>query len=271
MCAAPVAKIPPSRRAPLSRALPRPTLSGWLADNGLSGWTLGATIGAATLALPIVAILALALRPSDSIWDHLVATVLPGAVGNTLMLMLGAGGLSLIVGTSAAWLVTMYKLQTFAKHYQTGEPVPTELVMKMRRADEFAKGLGVRRQMVYADLSLSIYNQDPAKVDIEQITRDLVKRYQPFAFVEGTHFPCSFGHLDGYSAVYYTYMWSLVIAKDMFSAFDQDNLLDPVIAAKYRAAVLAPGGSKPAAKLVEDFLGRPFGFEAYQRWLDRVN
>lgn len=109
MCAAPVAKIPPSRRAPLSRALPRPTLSGWLADNGLSGWTLGATIGAATLALPIVAILALALRPSDSIWDHLVATVLPGAVGNTLMLMLGAGGLSLIVGTSAAWLVTMYK------------------------------------------------------------------------------------------------------------------------------------------------------------------
>ena len=169
------------------------------------------------------------------------------------------------------WMRDPKTLQTFAKHYQTGEPVPTELVMKMRRADEFAKGLGVRRQMVYADLSLSIYNQDPAKVDIEQITRDLVKRYQPFAFVEGTHFPCAFGHLDGYSAVYYTYMWSLVIAKDMFSAFNPDNLLDPVIAARYRAAVLAPGGSKPAAKLVEDFLGRPFGFEAYQRWLDRVN
>ena len=169
------------------------------------------------------------------------------------------------------WMRDPKTLQTFAKHYETNEPIPTELVMKMRRADEFAKGLGVRRQMVYADLSLSIYDKAPADVDIEAITRDLVKRYQPFAFVEGTHFPCSFGHLDGYSAVYYTYMWSLVIAKDMFSAFDPNNLLDPVTAQRYRAAVLAPGGSKPAAKLIQDFLGRPFGFEAYQRWLDRVN
>ena len=149
--------------------------------------------------------------------------------------------------------------------------MPAELIEKMRRADEFAKGLTVRRQMVYADLSLSIYDKDPAQVDIDALAQDLVKRYQPFAYVEGTHFPCAFGHLDGYSAVYYTYMWSLVIAKDLFSAFPADNLLDPVVAQRYRATVLAPGGSKPAAKLVEDFLGRPFGFEAYQRWLDKVN
>src|SRR2546422_8122968 len=124
-------------------------------------------------------------------------------------------------------------LRTFAKHYQTGAPVPAELVQKMRRAEEFAKGLQVRRQMVYADLSLSIYDTDPARVDIDTMAKDLVKRYQPFAYVEGTHFPCSFGHLDGYSAVYYTYMWSLVIAKDMFSAFDQDHLLDPAVPRRY--------------------------------------
>ena len=169
------------------------------------------------------------------------------------------------------WMRDPKTLQTFAKHYQTGVPVPAELIEKMRRADEFAKGLQVRRQMVYADLSLSIYDKDPAQVDIDALAQDLVKRYQPFAYVEGTHFPCAFGHLDGYSAVYYTYMWSLVIAKDLFSAFPADNLLDPVVAQRYRATVLAPGGSKPAAKLVEDFLGRPFGFEAYQRWLDKVN
>ena len=98
-----------------------------------------------------------------------------------------------------------------------------------------------------------------------------IRKYQPFAYVDGTHFPCAFGHLDGYSAVYYTYMWSLVIAKDMFSAFNQDNLLDQTIATRYRNAVLAPGGSAPAAKLVQNFLGRPFGFESYQRWLDAVN
>jgi thimet oligopeptidase len=65
-------------------------------------------------------------------------------------------------------------------------------------------------------------------------------------------------------------MWSLVIAKDMFSQFDANNLLDPAVAKKYRDAVLAPGGSKPAAKLVEDFLGRPFSFDAYQRWLNET-
>jgi thimet oligopeptidase len=86
--------------------------------------------------------------------------------------------------------------------------------------------------------------------------------------VEGTHFQASFGHLNNYGAAYYTYMWSLVIAKDMFSQFNKDNLLDPVIAKRYRDTVLAPGGSKPAGTLVRNFLGRDFAFDAYQRWLN---
>jgi len=169
------------------------------------------------------------------------------------------------------WMRDPATVQSFAKHYQTNEPVPTDLMMKMRRSQDFSKGLQVRRQMVYADLSLSIYDRDPSKVDVDAMSKDLVARYQPYKFVDGTHFACSFGHLDGYSAVYYTYMWSLVIAKDMFSAFNQDNLLDPTVAQRYRAAVLAPGGSAPAAKLVENFLGRPYGFDAYAHWLNQAN
>jgi thimet oligopeptidase len=140
----------------------------------------------------------------------------------------------------------------------------------MIRANEFAKGLQVRRQMVYADLSLSIYDRDPAQVDVNRMMKELVTRYQPFPYVDETHFACAFGHLDGYSAVYYTYMWSLVIAKDMFSAFDQDDLLNPAVSMRYRDMVLAAGGSAPAATLVERFLGRPFGFDSYQAWLNRV-
>ena len=169
------------------------------------------------------------------------------------------------------WMKDPKTLQTFAKHYQSGEPVPTELVNRMRRAQDFAKGLQVRRQMVYADMSLSIYDQDPAKVDIDALMKGLVSRYQPFPYVDGTHFACAFGHLDGYSAVYYTYMWSLVIAKDMFSAFNKDDLLDPAIAKRYRDAVIGAGGSAPAATLVEHFLGRPFNFNAYQTWLNQAN
>ena len=160
-------------------------------------------------------------------------------------------------------------LATFAKHHQTGEPIPAALVRQMIRASEFGKGIQVRRQMVYAKTSLSVYDRDPKQVDTDRLIRELTERYQPFPFVSGTHFQTAFGHLDGYSAVYYSYMWSLVIAKDLFSQFDRANLLDAKIATRYRDAVLAPGGSMPAARLVERFLGRPFSFEAYRQWLNQ--
>lgn len=166
------------------------------------------------------------------------------------------------------WTWDAPTLQSFARHYKTNEPIPTALVQQMRRASEFGEGLRVRRQMVYARLSLSIYDRAPGQVNTDALIKQITEQYQPFPFVEDTHFQTAFGHLDGYSAVYYTYMWSLVIAKDMFSQFDKANLLAPGVAKRYRDAVLAPGGSKPAAKLVEDFLGRPFNFTSWQKWLN---
>ena len=166
------------------------------------------------------------------------------------------------------WMKSPEVLAVFAKDPKTGKVIPADLVKRMNRANDFGKGLLVRRQMVYAGTSLACYDRDPAGVSTDQIMSDLVKKYQPFPFVDGTHFQCAFGHLDGYSAVYYTYMWSLVIAKDMFSKFDKDHLLAPGAAKAYRDAVLAPGGSKPAAQLVHDFLGRDFNEQAWKTWLD---
>ncbi|MBI1798510.1 MAG: Zn-dependent oligopeptidase [Candidatus Eisenbacteria bacterium] len=166
------------------------------------------------------------------------------------------------------WTENPEVLATFAKHYQSGQPIPAELVNQMNRAKDYGQGLGVRRQMVYAKLSLSIYDRDPRQVDTDAIVQDLVKKYQPFPYVPGTHFQCAFGHLEGYSAVYYTYMWSLVIAKDMFAQFDKTHLLAPGVATRYRQMVLAPGGTKPAAKLVANFLGRPFNNAAWTEWLN---
>ena len=166
------------------------------------------------------------------------------------------------------WTWDPATLATFAKHYETNEPIPTALVKQMRRASEFGKALGVRQQMMYARLSLSIYDRDPKQVDTTALVKELTNKITPYPYVEGTHFQTSFGHLDGYSAVYYTYMWSLVIAKDFFSQFDRANLLAPGVARKYRDAILAPGGTKPAAALVRDFLGRPFDFKAWEQWLN---
>jgi thimet oligopeptidase len=166
------------------------------------------------------------------------------------------------------WVWDPEVLGRFGRHVETGEPIPPELVRRMKAADEYGKGLMVRQQMFYAAASLELHRRDPAALDTTALVAELQERYTPFRHVPGTYFHESFGHLDGYSAIYYTYMWSLVIAKDLFGPFREAGLLDPAPARRYRRAILEPGGSKPAADLVKDFLGRPQTFDAYEAWLD---
>ncbi len=169
------------------------------------------------------------------------------------------------------WAWDAPTLQRFAKHYETGEPIPTELVDRMRAARDFGEGLSVRQQMFYAKVSLSMYDRDPKNLDTTALVKEIQNKYSMYRYVDGTTMETGFGHLGGYSAVYYTYMWSLVIAKDLFSKFDQNNMLDSKMATAYRKAVLDPGGTKKAAQLVRDFLGRDFSFDAYEKWLNSTN
>ena len=157
-------------------------------------------------------------------------------------------------------------LASFATN-EAGEPIPAELVAKMREAAEFGKGYLTQTQTFYAAVSYCFHHERP--VDLTARMRELMAQYAPFPYIEDTHFWASFGHLGGYSSAYYTYQWSLVIAKDLFSAFDPADLFDTGVAGRYRDRILAPGGSKDAADLVEDFLGRPFSFDAYAAWLAR--
>ena len=148
-----------------------------------------------------------------------------------------------------------------------GEPIPAELVAKMRAAHEFGKGCYARTQMFYAATSYYLHRDVPE--DLTAALRELQRRYDLFGYVPDTHFHAAFGHLEGYGSGYYTYMWSLVSAKDLFSAFDPADLFDPEVAHRYRDRVLAAGGSRDAADLVADFLGRPYSFEAFEAWLHR--
>jgi len=165
------------------------------------------------------------------------------------------------------WAWSPEVLQRFARNSE-GEAVPLALIDKMRRARDFGKGLWVAHQMFYASVSLHYYSEDPDKLDTTEAMKSLQEKYSPFAYVDDTFFQLSFGHLDGYSAIYYTYMWSLVIAKDLFSVFGADGMMNAEIASRYRQFVLAPGGSKDAADMVEDFLGRPYSFDSFEQWLN---
>ena len=158
-------------------------------------------------------------------------------------------------------------LSSFATN-AAGEPIPTDLVESMRRSDDFGKGYTARVQMFYAAMSYYFHVERPADLTARMI--ELQERYSAWPYLDGTHMFASFGHLGGYSSGYYTYMWSLVIAKDLFSAFDPADLFDEAgtgVAGRYRDCVLAPGGTKDAADLVADFLGRPYTFDAYAAWL----
>ncbi len=156
-------------------------------------------------------------------------------------------------------------LQTFAVD-DDGVPVPADLVARMRAAAEFGQGFLTRTQMAYAAISYWFHAERPS--DLTTRLHELFERYSLLAVVPDTHFHTGFGHLEGYSSAYYTYMWSLVIAKDMFSAFDPDDLFAPEVAHRYRDVVLASGGSRDAADLVEEFLGRPYDHRAFTAWLE---
>ena len=145
-----------------------------------------------------------------------------------------------------------------------GEPIPAELVEKMAVADGFGRALEVRRQLGHANVSYHLHVDLPD--DLQAATEHWYTVTSPVAPLRGLHPYAGFGHLTGYGACYYTYQWSLVIARDLLSAFDGD-LLDAAVATRYRREILEPGGSRDAADLVEGFLGRAYGFDAYREWL----
>lgn len=165
------------------------------------------------------------------------------------------------------WAWNHTTLSRFAKHHRTGDVISSALVDKMVKAEKFGIGTQVTQQMFYASLSLGYHTADPKTLDPLAYLKQKQAQYTPFAFVEGTSFHTSFGHLMSYSAIYYTYMWSLVIAKDLLTPFETGGLMNRELTHRYRDRVLAKGGTADAADLVKDFLGRDYSFAAFERYL----
>ena len=164
------------------------------------------------------------------------------------------------------WIFDYDVLRRFAKHVETGAVIPEALVARLRDARDFGRATGVQRQLMLAAISLRLHDREAEGLDSTALVFETAREFSPIVMPEGTAFQASFGHLEGYTALYYTYLWSLVIAKDLRSAFTE-GLMDPAQAKRYRDLVLAPGGTKPAAELLLDFLRRPYGFEAFRGWL----
>jgi thimet oligopeptidase len=158
-------------------------------------------------------------------------------------------------------------LATFARHYETDEPIPAELVETMNRAGAFGRADWVRTQLFYTRFSLDVHHCDPATLDLDALVKEEYQRFLPYTWIDGNRLYSSFTHLVGYSSNYYTYLFDKVIAIDFFNQFERDALLEGPAAMRYRAAVLDRGGSQPGTELVKNFLGREQSPEAFEEWI----
>jgi len=146
------------------------------------------------------------------------------------------------------------------------KPVPDAMVDQAVAAKHYGKGGLFGRQHLYASYDLALHQQAkpeplPLWAKMEGAT--------PLGYVPGTMFPAGFAHIAGsYGAGYYGYLWSLVVAMDLRTAFAADKL-SPEVGQRYRERVLSQGAQKPAAELVKDFLGRDSNSQAFFDYLKK--
>ncbi|KQN09580.1 peptidase M3 [Sphingobium sp. Leaf26] len=160
------------------------------------------------------------------------------------------------------WTWDYDTLKGFASNAQ-GQPIPEDLVKKMNAGRQFGEAVRWKGQLAYSAVSLNFYNRAP-DFDLATMYDTQISRYSMFPVVPNTHSYASFGHLDGYSAIYYTYVWSKAIALDLFTRFKKDGIRDKATAMQYRKQVLEPGGSVDANALIQNFLGRPLSLDAFK-------
>ena len=155
-------------------------------------------------------------------------------------------------------------LSSFSRHYERGDPLPTSLVNRMMEAKHTSSAIAALRQVYFSRLDLAYHSETGRSTD--EIAREL-HPITGFPFPEDTHFQAGFGHLFGYDAGYYGYLWSRVFGDDMFTRFEEPEASVSSVGAEYRRQILEPGGTADADQLIQRFLGREPNADAFLREL----
>ncbi len=166
------------------------------------------------------------------------------------------------------WARDPATIARFARDPDSKERIPGEALARLKASEALGRSAMWLRQTALAAISLELYEHEPPPGGVGELLRTTFNQYAPDPMPRDYHFEAAFGHLHGYSACYYTYLWSVVIARDLVGPFlEKGDLTDPTIAARYAREILAPGSARPAAELVRTYLGREFNFEAFERWV----
>lgn len=162
------------------------------------------------------------------------------------------------------WAWDKEVLKMISSHYETGESLPEEMLENMLRAKNHMIAHWTMRQMVFALYDMELHTRG-IKGELNEEYTQMVVEHIGIKLPDEQMFLAGWGHLMGYDAGYYGYMWSEVYAADMFSRFEKEGVLNPEVGEDYRKWILERGSSQDEMELVEGFLGRKANNEAFLR------
>jgi thimet oligopeptidase len=189
--------------------------------------------------------------------------------GHALHALLGATSIVSLSGTNTKtdfvelpsqlleeWLWDHKILKRISCHYKNGSALSDDLIDRIVQLKHFSTGYFVQRQAYLACVALSYYNST-TKTDLHNLMQELYHTIiTHVTYPEETHFYASFGHLYGYGAKYYGYLWSNVFAQDLFAVIKKEGLTNQTVGKKYVTSILKPGGTQDPTDMLISFLGR---------------
>ena len=156
------------------------------------------------------------------------------------------------------WAFEPEVLKMYARHYQTGEVIPDELIEKIQNQATFNQGFMTTELLAAAILDMNLHTlKDTDNLDVIAYEQDAMNRLGLINAIAPRYRTTYFNHIvGGYAAGYYSYLWANVLDSDAFQAFVENGLFDKTTAQLYRSNVLEKGGSEDPMILYKNFRGR---------------
>ena len=157
------------------------------------------------------------------------------------------------------WCYEKEALELFAKHYETGEIIPMELVQKIKESANFHEGMATLRQLSFGLLDLSWHGIDPTGItDVKAHEDEAFEPTKLYPEVPENCMSTAFSHIfqGGYSAGYYSYKWAEVLDADTFEYFQENGIFSREIANKFKSVILSRGGTEHPMTLYKRFRGK---------------
>lgn len=218
-----------------------------------------------------------------SLLEHSEVETLFHEFGHVLQMSMATSKYATLTGDNVAWdyiethsqLLENWAwqpevLKRISSHYQTGNPMPQEMIDALVKSKNAGVATAFIRQNFLGQFDVAAHAADK-RVDTTRLYERMMKEITGVPMTPGTYPQASFGHImsltDPYDVGYYVYAWSLVIAQDIFSEFQKQGLFNAQLGARLREYVYTPGTVYDENEMVEKFLGRPYNDKAFLKEL----